>query len=371
MYINPNSVDNPSLQILFIKLKNWFFFIKGYMIWIFIIAILSISGAYIYTKLKPTTYSAKTIFVVEEGKNSTSGLSGLASLAGQFGVDVGGASGSGLLSGDNILLYFKSKTLAREVLLSQFDSLSNISLADKYIEVYKLGSEWKKKLNIIDISFPPLKLNRTYSRLQDSLLQAIIFQINSSQFSVGKVDKKASFIEVSATMEDEILAKEYCERILNEGIRKYVSVKIERQKSTVEKLQSRLDSIENILNRKTASSASLQASSATLDINPLFKSRSIITTETTLRDKTMLATIYASVTQNLEFAKFSLSQETPVIQIIDLPRLPLVVTKPSILKNMFLFLIVFEFLFFIILSIKYLFVISNYNINTNLKKHTT
>jgi hypothetical protein len=50
----------------------------------------------------------------------------LASLAGQFGVDVGGASGSAVvLSGDNILLYFKSESLAREVLLSKYDSTGN------------------------------------------------------------------------------------------------------------------------------------------------------------------------------------------------------------------------------------------------------
>lgn len=44
----------------------------------------------------------------------------------------------------------------------------------------------------------------------------------------------------------------------------------------------------------------------------------------------MLSSIFASVVQNLELAKFTLSQETPAIQIIDRPTFPLIKNKKSI-----------------------------------------
>jgi hypothetical protein len=66
--------------------------------------------------------------------------------------------------------------------------------------------------------------------------------------------------------------------------------------------------------------------------------------ETDIRDKTMLATIFASVAQNLEIEKFTLSQETPVIQILDASVFPLQKQKMSRLNNAILVSAVFDFL---------------------------
>jgi hypothetical protein len=283
--------------------------------------------------MQPITYTAKITFVVEEGKSGGSSLGGLASLAGQFGVDVGGASGGGVLSGDNILLYFKSESLTREVLLSSYDSTSNKSVADVYAEVYKLKDAWEKNEKIGKVDFPVMAANKIYSRLQDSLLQGIIGGILKTKFTVAKTDKKASFLEVSATMESEILAKLYCERIVKVAVDRYINIKTQRQKTTVDKLQARVDSVANLLGKKTASGAALQTSSSTMDVNPLYRTGTAIAVETTMRDKTMLSTIFASVVQNLEVAKFTLSQETPVIQVVDAPILPLKKEKASRLKT--------------------------------------
>jgi len=156
----------------------------------------------------------------------------------------------------------------------------------------------------------------------------------------------------SAFMENEVLAKEYCERLVRVAVERYINVKTLRQKNTVDNLQSRVDSIANLLSRKTASSAALQTSASTMDINPLYKSGAAIATETTVRDKTMLATIFASVTQNLEMAKFTLSQETPVIQKVDSPLFPLTVNKVSKLKNVITFSLIFSFLIVILVIVK-------------------
>lgn len=315
--------DEISLRELIQKMGEWYRYLKTQWWKIAIAGVLGGCIGFVYAGMQPVTYTAKTSFVVEDSKGGGS-LGGLASLAGQFGVDVGGGSGGGLFTGDNILLYFKSQSLAREVLLSKLDSSSNKTVADLYAEVYKLKENWAKNQKIGKlINFQPLSSNQTYTRLQDSLLLSITAKILKKEFIVARTDKKASFIEVTATMQNEQLAKLYCDRIVAEAVERYVSIKTKRQKSTVDKLQYRVDSIARLLNHKTSSGASLQTAATTLDINPLYRTNTTVAVETTTRDKMMLATIFGEVTKNLELAKFTLSQETPVIQIVDSPFLPL------------------------------------------------
>ena len=324
-----NSSDEISLKELLQKAGEWCRYLKTQWWKIAIVGFIGGVIGFVYAGRQPVTYTAKTTFVVEEGKSGASALGGLASLAGQFGVDVGGGAGGGIFSGDNILLYFKSTSLAREVLMSQYDIDSKRSIADVYASVYGLKKIWEKNKKIGYVNFSPSSIGKAYTRLQDSLLQKIIEDIIKKQFSISKVDKKAGFIEVCVTFQDENLAKIYCERIVALAVGKYIDIKTQRQKKTVDKLQVRVDSISNLLRNKTFSGASLQTSSSTMDINPLYKTKTAVAVETTLRDKTMLSAIFASVTQNLEMAKFTLSQETPVIQIVDSPILPLTKTKIS------------------------------------------
>lgn len=327
--IEHTSSDEISLKELIQKLREWVAYLKTQWWKIAIAGILGGTIGFIYARMQPITYTAKTTFVVEDTKNG-GGLSGLASLAGQFGVDIGSGGGGGLIAGDNILLYFKSESLAREVLLSPWDSLAKQSLADVYIRAHELQKNWRKDKRIGKVSFPVKQSKIRYSRLQDSLLQVIINDyILKGQFSINRVDKKAGFLQLNITMKDETLAKLYCDRLLSIAVKRYVSLKTERQQKTVNKLQSRVDSLSDLLNLKTSASAALQTAASTMDVNPLYKTSSVVATELTTRDKMMLATVYGEVVKNLELAKFTLSQETPVIQIVDEDRYPLKKNKTS------------------------------------------
>lgn len=328
-----SSSDEISLKELIQKIGEWYRYLKTQWWKIAIAGIIGGAIGFVYAWMQPITYTAKATFVVEDAKSSGGSLGSLASLTGQFGIDLGTSAGGGLIAGDNILLYFKSESLAREVLLSPWDSTSKTSLADKYIETHGLKKSWAKNDKIGVISFPVDKKNQSYSRLQDSLLQVIINDhILKKQFAIAKVDKKAGFIELSITMENEQLAKKYGDELVAIAVKRYIDLKTTRQQKTVDKLQARADSIGNLLSKKTAASASLQTSSATMDVNPLYKTNTIVATELTTRDKAMLATVYAEVVKNLELAKFTLSQETPVIQIVDTISLPLKASKKGELK---------------------------------------
>lgn len=347
-----SSSDEISLKEIVQKFVIWWSYLKTKLILLLIVSLISGCIGFFYALIQPITYTSKMVFVVEEGKSGSSGLGNLASLAGQFGVDVGGSSGGGVLSGDNILLYFKSESLAREVLLSSYDSTTNQTLADVYSEIYKLKSSWEKNKNIGRINFPVFNDSIKYSRLQDSLLHQIIESILNSKFSVSKVDKKSGFIEVNTTMENEKLSKIYCERIVKIAVSRYINIKTQRQKITVDKLQMRVDSIASLLRQKTISSADLQKSASTMDINPLYRTGNAVAVETTVRDKAMLATIFASAVQNLELAKFTLSQETPVIQVIDMSNYPLQKNKVSKVVKSIQASLLFTFLFTIFIILK-------------------
>jgi len=339
-----------SLRVVIQRIYGFFQIIIKNIIGIILFSFLGgVIGFFIAWKT-PVNFIATTSFIVEE-KSGGNSLGSLASLAGQFGVEVGSSSGGGLMSGDNILLFFKSNSLSREVLLSQFDNTTHKSIADEYSEIYGLKQKWEKS-GLEKIGFPVYKSNQIYSRIQDSLIMKIIDDIQKNKFSVNRIDKKAGFIEVKSTMRSELLAKKYCELIVKKAVERYISIKIQNQKNTVEKLQLRVDSVARLLNQKTISSAALVTSANTLDINPLYKSNSIVATENTIRDKTMLSTIFAAATQNLELAKFTLSQETPVIQIVDAPLLPLKMIKKSKLTGAIAFSFIFSFFYVFIIFLK-------------------
>ena len=59
-----------------------------------------------------------------------------------------------------------------------------------------------------------------------------------------------------------------------------------------------------------------------LNLNPAFATAGV-DLEISNRDKVMLSTIYGEVVKNLEISKTALIQETPTVQLVDQPELPL------------------------------------------------
>jgi hypothetical protein len=319
--------DEITLKELIAKIRStWSFLLKKWLI-IVLIGLLGAGIGFLYAYLKPIKYTSKLTFVVEEGK---SGGGGLASLAGQFGFDLGGASGGGVFSGDNILLFFKSEGLCRETLITMYDSTQNVMLVDRYAEVTKMKKRWLKKKKIGEINFSKYSDGK-FPRLEDSLMQEIVKDILSTDLSVSKPDKKASFIEVKSMMEDEMLSKFFSERLVKIATQRYVDSKIKTKAINVNMLQRKADSLAAVLNSKTYSAAASQQS--LIDANPALRSVPIAA-EITTRDKTMAATIFGEVIKNLEISKTMLNQETPVIQMVDQSTLPLFKERVGKLKSL-------------------------------------
>lgn len=296
-------------NILYLWSKKWKLIIFG-----FIGSLMGIG----YAWLKPITYTSRLTFVVEESKGGGGSL--LSGLAGQFGFDLGGISGTGgVLSGDNVQQLLKSHKMIKNTLLTPFNQKNNLSIADEYARTSKLAQTWGNKYNDGKAIEFPINTD-SYTRLQDSLLQVITNKIRDEELSIGKPDKKLSFFEASVTMHNEKLAQLFTTRLIDQATRFYVETKTKRQRNNVNRLQARADSIGYLLNKKTYSASA--ANNIILDINPAYPTANV-GIELKQRDKMVLQTIYAEIVKNLEISRTMLIQETPTFQVVDEPELPL------------------------------------------------
>lgn len=308
---------------------------------ILIVVLLGGCIGFLYAALIKPNYISKVSFVVEESKMSSSGL---ASIAGQFGFDLGGGS-SGVLSGDNVILFLTSESLCRETLLTSYDEQN--TLADIYAEVYGLKNKWKKNPSIGDISFNNYSKGQLPRKL-DSLLQFILKKrILLFNLSVVKPNSKSSFVEVKVKTRDEKLSKLFSDRLVNIATRNYVNSKIKIKASNIAILQRKADSLSLSLDEKTYAVASTQQN--LVDVNPALR-RATVGTEISNREKVLTSTLFAEVVKNLEMAKTILSQETPVVQIVDSSPFPLEVEKISKFKGSFVGALV-SFIIYIILLV--------------------
>lgn len=302
--------ENSSLNELIVTTRLFInYLVKKWWLLVIFILIGVTLGIIFYYRQKPK-YQAISTFILEEKSSGGSGLSGLAS---QFGFNIAGLSGGSIFSGDNILNILKSKKVVEEVLLTKAeDSSSNgITLADKYLDFTGLRNSWKKKPLVAQISFSN---SGQLSPLQDSVLNIIYEGIIKNNLSAERTSKQGTIIQVQVTTSDRAFARLMTERLVDEASKLYLDLRVGTAERNIEQLQRRSDSLLLLLNNKSFSAAATQQ----LDVNPGIKT-AIVPMEIATRDKTVLSTLYAEVTKNLEASKMLLSQQTPVIELLDRP----------------------------------------------------
>ena len=303
------------------KVKSFYFFIITKWKTVFVILILSLTASYFYWKNISDNYTAKATFIVEEAGSKGGGLSGIAS---QFGFDVGsllGGSSSGLFSGENIFEIINSRLIIEKVLLTKVSDNSKLTLADLYLDI----NNYRKKNQIFEkVYFYNIKQNHTVQ--EDSILFVIYKDILKNNLIVEKQNKKSSLITIQVSSSNQEFSKLFSERILSQTSELYISIKTKNLSKTIEKIQLKADSLQNSLNFLSNKSYNVSKANQIINTNTSYK---INTTqeEVTTRDKTVTYTLYAEVVKNLETLKLTLINQTPAIQILDLPKYPLINQK--------------------------------------------
>ncbi len=302
------------------SIKRFFSYLRSQGKLITLFALLGLVLPLIYRAMQKPAYAAATTFILEEKSASGGGLAGLAS---QVGLDLGGlGSGSSLFTGDNILDIIKSRVIIEKVLLTPISGNSGNTLADLYLEFTGLGERLPAKVSFAiksDSAVAP-----AHSVYQDSVLYVMYEQIAKKNVSVDRLNKKGSIFKIVTVSQNQVFSKNFAERLLKETTTYYVNVKTSTAAANVKRLQARGDSLLRVLNAKSYTAASFQI----LDPNVAFKSMSV-PAEVSSRDKSIVFSIYAEVTKNLEMSRIALVSQTPVIQLLDVPKFPLMDDRKS------------------------------------------
>lgn len=323
--------DGLSLKDIILGLQAWLKYLLRKWIIVVLFGLIGAGLGLTYALINKPEYKAELTFVLEDSKSSGI-LSAYAGLASQFGLDLTNTGTSGVFSGDNIMEFLQSRLMVEKTLLSTIVVENKvISLADFYINIYELRKNWLKDEQLKDLHFPPSQDRGAYTRQQDSILNDIYTRISNDNLIISKPDKKLSFISVECSTRDEIFSKAFTERLVTEATGFFIETMTKRSKTNVDLLQSKADSLEELLNRKTYTVARARD----LNLNPA-RQQATVETEVVTRDKLVLQTMYGEVVKNLELSKISMAQEMPLIQIVDSPILPLEKAKFGKLKGLIL-----------------------------------
>lgn len=350
--IESSNIDNDEISFkeLVIKIKEWFNFLGSKWKIIFLAAIIgSLIGLAISLNEKPT-YKAVLTFAMEEDKGGGGGLSGALGLASSFGIDLGGGGG-GAFAASNITELMKSQLLVEKVLLEPIQvNGATTSLVEYYIQINELRKSWEKIQILKSIKFLP-NLDRTnYTLQQDSILKKIYKDlIQKEKLSIMQKDKKVTILSIEVTSEDELFAKLFCESLARETSDFYIETKSKKARINVDLLQKQVDSVRNALN----GAITLVASEIdnVYNLNPAFNIKGTSSKKKQIDVQSNTAILTNLVVQ-LELAKINLRKETPLIQLIDRPILPLEKEKLGKLKSIVIgvFLAIFSILLYLILS---------------------
>lgn len=305
------NLEEESLKDLILQIRGWliYLWIKK---WIILIAILLGSTIGIIVALTTEDmYSAKVTFVLEENKNSPSGLSGLAAMA---GINMG--SGGGLFEGDNILDLYQSRRMLTQTLLSPLSSDDpSFLLIDSYIDMIKVDDEEKsEKLSRIDFHLAPEQFTRT----QDSVLGRVVKDIRKDMLSVSKAEKGRGQIQVETKSYKERFSKAFTETLVQNVSNFYIETRTKKSKENINVLQFQVDSVRKELNEAIKD----VAISTDFNINPARQNLRVGSSQRQV-DVQANEAILKELVKNLELAKVSFRKESPLIQVIDSPILPL------------------------------------------------
>ena len=316
----PMANEETSFKDLLEKIKDWYDYLLSQ--WKLIIFISFIGGivGFSYAVIQKPIYTATLSFALEDEKSGM-GLGSTLGLASSLGLDLGGNGGS-VFSGSNLTELFKSRSMVEQTLLRPVKTVNGktISLAEMYIQNNHWRDAWKDNSKFRSIEFPPNKNRKNFTRVEDSILGIIYENLSKKNLSVVQKDKKISIVTIDMSSTNELFSKYFAESLVNEVSKFYVSTKSKKARINMSILEHQTDSIRAELNNAITGVA--VANDNTFNLNPALNVRRVPSARRQV-DVQANTAILTELVKQYELAKVTLRRETPLIQIIDSPILPL------------------------------------------------
>jgi hypothetical protein len=311
--------DEMSLKELLEKAKEWYSYLLSQWKIIVLAGVIGAAFGLVYSITKKTVYTATLTFALEDEK-SGGGLGGALGLASTFGIDLGGGGGS-IFTGSNLTELFKSRTMMEQTLMTPVSIKGKtISLAEMYIQNNKWRDSWNENPKFKNIQFLPNTKRKYFTRIHDSILGVIYQNLSKSSLSVAQKDKKSAIISMDVASTNELFSLYFCEALAKQVGKFYVTTKSKKARMNMEILERQTDSIRAELNNAITGVA--VANDNTFMLNPALNVRRTPSARRQV-DVQANTAILTELVKQAELAKVTLRKETPLIQVIDRPILPL------------------------------------------------
>jgi LPS O-antigen subunit length determinant protein (WzzB/FepE family) len=306
--ISINDVKNQVRYLLVFGVKN----LKTLLVAGLLGLILGVGYAFIS---KPT-YTSFLSFLINENESSPINLSSIAGLAGIGSI--GGAS----VNEDKLMFLTTSRQIIGSALLTKHGDLT---VADRFIQTYEMDKSFKSDTILESfVAFKNYQLdsltyqeNKVIDRIIKFLTDSKLLNIESKK-KAGLVAQNSGIVSITFLSKNEELSKLFVEDIYSNLSVHYVNKTIQRHLRNYHLIKHRADSIKEILSYREQDGA--QFIDQNLNISKMVAR---VKVERTRRDLEMLNLMYGEVLKNLEIAKFSLENQTPLLQVVDHPTYPL------------------------------------------------
>ena len=314
-----NNNDEIQLKDILIKLSEYKTYLFNKKFTIIAVSVLFFVLGIVFAISSDSKYTAELTFVVEDQQGSGSALGAMSGVASQFGFDIGGSL-STTFSQNNILEFLKSRGVVEAALMQnrKVNEKEDL-LIEHYLHVNKIKDLWES-----DIDLTPVSFHGILTQNNDSVSGDIWMSIIEDELVVELQSDEANIINLSYTSVNDEFAKIFVEALIEQMSEMYISHQTAQTNNTLDFLSSRSDSVFMELEIAEEEFAKVK------DINyRIVKASGRLKELQLMRRVEVLNTMYLEIVKNLEISKLTLLNQTPIIQIIDKPILPLQVEENS------------------------------------------
>ena len=306
-----------SILNLINSIKLWINFLFSNLKGIIYITIVFMTLTLLYNYIKSPIHYARTTFVLDSESSSNS-IGDIASLASLAGINASSfIDASSLFQIDNIQELYRSSSMIKETLLSEYNfGDNNIMLVDRFATNEKINKKWDR----LNVDFSEYKSKSINLRVHDSILNEVVKIIKEKYLIVDKPSRKTTILEIGFDHKDELLAKSFNENLVSIVNDFYNKTKTQKTGENLKILERQADSVKKVLDKSILVLAEKDQSIP--NPNPLTKV-SLVPYQKALIDVQANGAIYQEIVTQLELAKVTHRNKTPLIQIIDQPILPL------------------------------------------------
>lgn len=327
--------DEFSPKKIILQTRSAFRYVLSQCKWVLLVAIIFGIGAAIYSFFKKPVYAAEITFAIDENSGPQSSAATLPTINAEALLNTSLDGGTVFSSLTNIVELMQSRLLIEKTLRSSvtIDGKS-LLFADFFLDSLDYRDKWMKG-PYHNLDFRKVKTDKKEQLFESGIMRSMYETLIAENIKVNPKGKGTTIISVTCISEHELFSKYFLEAWLNEVARYYVETKTQRAKTFLDFIQKRTDSVRVAYNNALYG----RASYADAHANSIRQTVSV-SVERQQTDVQLLRNSYVELVRSLEAAKTTLMHDTPLIQFLDTPILPLKLQKPSLVKRFIIFFIV-------------------------------